>query len=76
MKITVLLLVAISSLSACSLVPYPVSGDKHKITVYQPYVGKFDRKRAMQTAEKHCKEYGKKARLEADQGNKIVFACY
>jgi hypothetical protein len=75
MKIPVLLLVAITGFSACSLVPYPTSGDKNQITVYQPYVGKFDHKRAMQTAEAHCKKYGKKARLQADQGNKIVFEC-
>lgn len=76
MKMSALLLVMVTGLSACSIIPYPTSGDKNQITVYQPYVGKWDRKRARHVAQEHCKKYGKKARLKADHGNKILFQCY
>jgi len=76
MRIYLLLLVAMTSLSACALTPYPTSGDKNQITVYQPYIGQFDREKARHAAEEHCKRYGRKARLKADQGKKIVFECY
>lgn len=76
MRISILLFVVATSLSACALVPYPTSGNKNHITVYQPYVGKWDRERATLVAEEHCKKFGKKAHLKADKGNKILFDCY
>ena len=76
MKRCVLVLLAMTAVSACSSVPYPTSGDANKITVSQPYIGKFDREKAMQTAQEHCKYYGKKARLKADEGTKILYECY
>ena len=65
-----------TSLAACSLIPYPASGDKNQITIYQSYVGKWDRKRAEHEAEEHCKQFGKQARLKADHENKLLFQCY
>jgi len=76
MKKHILLFVAMASLSACALVPYPTSGDKNHVTVSQPYIGKFYREKARRAAEEHCKNYGKRARLKADQGKKILFECY
>jgi len=76
MKRHVLFLGVMTSLSACSSIPYPTSGDANQITVSQPYIGKLDREKAMRTAEEHCKYYGKKARLKADQGTEILYECY
>jgi len=76
MKKYLLLLVGIASLTACALTPYPAAGDNKQITIYQPYIGQFDRDKARHAAEEHCKGYGKKAHLKADQGKKIIFECY
>ena len=76
MKTHLFLFVTMASLSACSSIPYTTSGDANQITVTQPYIGKFDREKAMHTAEEHCKFYGKKARVKADEGKKILYECY
>lgn len=76
MKMHLLLLAAMTSLSACSSIPYTTSGDENKVTVSQPYIGKFDPKKAMLTAEEYCKKYDKKARMKADQGKQILYECY
>jgi putative hemolysin len=76
MKTHVVLLAAMTTLAACSSIPYATSGDGNQVTVNQPYVGKFDREKAMHTAEEYCKKYGKKARLKADEGKQIVYDCY
>lgn len=72
----VLLLAGIFGLSGCAITPYPTSADKNRITVYQPYIGEFDREKAMHIAEDHCNGLGKKARLKADDGKKMLFVCY
>lgn len=76
MKKCLLLLAALTNLSACALSPYPTSGEGNQFTVYQPYIGKFDREKAMIAAERHCKSFGKKARMKADEGKKILYECY
>lgn len=76
MKRYLLLLAAITNLSACASISYPTSGDANQVTVYQPYIGKLDREKAMHIAEEHCKSYGKQARLKTEQGKQILFECY
>ncbi|MCW9025112.1 MAG: hypothetical protein OQK73_10585 [Gammaproteobacteria bacterium] len=75
MKSYLMLVIALGGLSACALNPYPASGDKNQITVFQPYIGEFDREKAKVIASEHCEKYGKKADLKVDEGKKVIFDC-
>jgi len=70
-----ILFALLAGLAGCALTPYPTSGDEHQITVFQPYIGQFDRDKAMHLADEHCKKFGKHARLKSNQGKKILFVC-